>query len=206
VSYILDALKKAERDRRRAHVPSLATMHSVPAERRTLWPWVVGGLVTVNAIGFAALFMLRPGTPPAMPFGPAPAIPAVAAPPIVANPPAADPAVIPPAAVSGEPAPRSRPPDARKAAFPESRTAPSPAKASGSPPVSPSATPARLEPGDLKLEVLVYSEEAAQRAAYINGHRYVEGQRVGGRFLVEQILKDGVVLSANGKRFPLRQE
>lgn len=51
MSYILDALKKAERDRRRAHVPSLATMHSVPAERRTRWPWIVGALVTVNAIG-----------------------------------------------------------------------------------------------------------------------------------------------------------
>jgi type II secretory pathway component PulC len=54
--------------------------------------------------------------------------------------------------------------------------------------------------------VLVYSDETAQRAVYINGQRYVEGQRVGGQVLVEQILRDGVVLAANGKRFTLRQE
>lgn len=201
MSYILDALKKAERDRRRAHVPSLATMHSVPAERRTRWPWVVGGLVTVNVIGFAALFMLRPGAPPAMPAGAPPAIPAIAAPPappsappVVVKAPAPEPAVTPPTSAAREPAPVAR------------RTTPPREPAKARAPVALPVAPAGLAAEDLRLEVLVYSEEVAQRAAYINGHRYVEGQRVGGRFLVEQILRDVVVLTANGQRYALRQE
>jgi hypothetical protein len=223
VSYILDALKKAERDRRRAHVPSLAKMHSVPAERRTVWPWVVGGLVAVNAIGFAALFMLRPGTPPPTPTVAAPAGPAVAATPAPPAPavvstapatPAAEPPVSPSPAVPRETPPASRPADARKTTEPaattdlvrRTTTSREAAKTATARPVTVPATPTRVEPQELKLEVLVYSEEIAQRAAYINGQRYVEGQRVGGRMLVEEILRDGVVLTDKGRRFVLRQE
>ncbi len=56
----------------------------------------------------------------------------------------------------------------------------------------------------MKLEVVVYSENPLERAVYINGRRYVEGQSVDGRLVVEKIVRDGVVLRGGGQRFLLR--
>jgi len=80
------------------------------------------------------------------------------------------------------------------------------------PPLSRTFTPSRSLPPEvsrgsvpaLKLEVVVYSENPAERAVYINGHRYVEGQSVAGRLVVEKIVRDGVILSGGGQRFRLR--
>lgn len=61
MSYILDALKKAERDRHPAVVPTPATVHRTPvppARRRRLWPWIAGAVIVVN-VG-VWLWLLRP--------------------------------------------------------------------------------------------------------------------------------------------------
>jgi general secretion pathway protein B len=90
MSYILDALKKADRDRHPVAVPTLATAHRTPASsrRRLLWPWIVGAVIVVNAGVW--LWLLRPA--PSVPDGalvsmsqapatsPAPAAPEQAAP------------------------------------------------------------------------------------------------------------------------------
>jgi general secretion pathway protein B len=50
VSYILDALNKAERDRQVSRVPGLATRHGgADGVRRVLWPWVAAGVLVVGA-------------------------------------------------------------------------------------------------------------------------------------------------------------
>lgn len=59
--------------------------------------------------------------------------------------------------------------------------------------------------GPLKLEVLYYSEVPADRMVFINGRKYVEGQTVDGKAVVEQIVRDGAVLSYQGQQFLLRQ-
>jgi general secretion pathway protein B len=56
----------------------------------------------------------------------------------------------------------------------------------------------------LKLEVLSYSDNPAQRLVFINGRRYKEGDTVEGGARVEEIREDGVVLSDQGQRFTLR--
>jgi general secretion pathway protein B len=62
VSYILDALNKAERDRQVSRVPGLATTHGgVPSVRPALWPWVAAGALVVSAVLGYSLF--RPGRP-----------------------------------------------------------------------------------------------------------------------------------------------
>jgi len=90
MSYILDALKKADRDRHSVGVPTLATVHRTPApsRRRPLWPWIAGAVIVVN-VG-VWLWLLRPA--PSVPDGalvsvteapatsPAPAAPEQAAP------------------------------------------------------------------------------------------------------------------------------
>ena len=90
MSYILDALKKADRDRHPVAVPTLATVHRTPAplRRRLLWPWIAAAVIVVNAVVW--LWLLRPT--PSVPDGalvsmtrapatsPAPATPVQAAP------------------------------------------------------------------------------------------------------------------------------
>jgi hypothetical protein len=66
--------------------------------------------------------------------------------------------------------------------------------------------PAPVEgPVKLKLEVLVYSDVAAERMVFINGRKYKEGDTVAERGRIEEIRTDSVVLSEEGRRFTLRQ-
>ncbi|CBE67731.1 MAG: hypothetical protein F9K13_05090 [Candidatus Methylomirabilis oxygeniifera] len=68
MSFILDALKKAERDRHLAAVSTPATVHRTPApplRRRRLWPWIAGVVIVVN-VG-VWLWLLRPA--PSVPDG-----------------------------------------------------------------------------------------------------------------------------------------
>ena len=217
--YILDALKKVERDRRRAHVPSLATMHAVPVERRPMWPWIVGGALAINALGFALVLALRPSpttavTPPAGVTASAPVTPqaaatdtpapALATPTIAATPPPPVMAAPDAAATRAAAPPVERSRATRRAETPARSVPASPERAATRP--APARAAERAEPEPFKLEVLVYSEQAAGRAAYINGQRYVEGQRVDGRAVVESITSDSVVLIADGKRIVLKQQ
>lgn len=67
MSFILDALKKADRDRHPVAVPTLATVHRTPerSRRRLLWPWIAGAVIVVN-VG-VWLWLLRPA--PSVPDG-----------------------------------------------------------------------------------------------------------------------------------------
>jgi general secretion pathway protein B len=60
MSYILEALKKADRERTVGNVPDLDTVHDrdVPAGRRkTAWYWILGTLVVVNGVLFSLLLL-----------------------------------------------------------------------------------------------------------------------------------------------------
>src|SRR5438094_235700 len=63
---------------------------------------------------------------------------------------------------------------------------------------------ARPDTSKLKLEVLSYSDVAAQRLVFINGRRYREGDTIDSGAKIEEIREDGVVLSEQGQRFTLR--
>ncbi len=56
----------------------------------------------------------------------------------------------------------------------------------------------------MTISVLMYAESKSDRRVYINGRKYVEGDYVGGRYLVESITLEGVVLSYEGQRALLR--
>jgi general secretion pathway protein B len=80
MSYILDALRKAERDRQVSHVPTLTTMHG-PAEssiRRPPWMWIGGAALVIIAACVSVFVWLR--TPPAPVRASAPAAVASGAP------------------------------------------------------------------------------------------------------------------------------
>jgi len=56
----------------------------------------------------------------------------------------------------------------------------------------------------MRLEVLVYSEVAAERMVFINGRKYLQGQAVDGKYVVERITPDGAILTHQGQRFLLK--
>jgi hypothetical protein len=66
-------------------------------------------------------------------------------------------------------------------------------------------TPALLDAiARMKLDVFVYADVQDKRMVVIDGRRYVEGDQVAGRFLLEAITSEGVVLSHGGAKAILR--
>ena len=288
MSYILDALRKAERDHQVSRVPTLATTHGGADLRRAVWIWpVAGGLLAVGGLVVAYTLQWAPGhairrdsvgeaNPPATsaiaasrpdpageatppdPGAVALARPDPAAAPLVEPAPERPPAEHPAAArrpagpgvapLVSSPTPFSASPASRKApavptrprrpaaaAAPVSRSpAPSVARAAASPPIdrdsiqeprasaeAPPPAAAAVTPSDggssraavaapaqglprLALDVLVYSEVAAERLVFINGRKYVEGQIVDGGAVIEQITPDGAILRYEGRQIALR--
>ena len=250
MSYILDALKKADRDRHPAAVPTLATVHRAPApsRRRRLWPWIAGAVIVAN-LG-VWLWLLRPA--PSVPDGALVSATRAPARPVepVTTPDPPDKAVVtvapsqaPPSATRSEPSvPLSRreqdlggaPLAATKPAHTTSAGAaaqgsPSPPKSETAPEKSPAPAvasaqekplergpatpPASQEPpvpqeviAKLHLQVLVYSEVPSGRLVYINGQKYVEGQRIDADLVIERITSEGVFVSYQGRRMLLRAD
>ncbi len=67
MSYILDALKKSEKERQRGTVPDLMTTQDVMEEipkRRPLWPYLLVGALVLNAGFLAGWLVWRSGKPP----------------------------------------------------------------------------------------------------------------------------------------------
>jgi len=67
MSYILDALKKSEKERQRGTVPDLMTAQDVIEEgpkRRPFWPYLLVGALILNAGLFAWWLAWRSGKPP----------------------------------------------------------------------------------------------------------------------------------------------
>jgi general secretion pathway protein B len=224
MSFILDALKKSELERRRQLVPGLVDAGAVRARARLpLWAVALGVLLAVN-LGVLSFVLLRQA-------------PAVAAPNAGA--------VLPPPALAATPAPAAAAPNAPAAAAPSSADHFSPMDGAPSyapeilqsedakaptlgpkPRASPRVT-ARVEDSgddevlpslselsltgpealpDLHLDVHVYATNPADRFVYVNGRKYHEGAHMQEGPLVEHIRRDGVVLSYSGIRFLLPRQ
>ena len=88
----------------------------------------------------------------------------------------------------------------------EEKLAPGSDTAPASPPAVPSPAPPAPAPSlrdamaKMTVETLLHTENPEQRMVVINGRRYVEGQYVEGRYLIEAITPEGAVLSYQGER------
>ncbi len=56
----------------------------------------------------------------------------------------------------------------------------------------------------MTLNVLVVTQAEAERMVIINGKRYMRGDLVDGRYQIEEITREGAVLSLEGERALLR--
>src|SRR5437870_807538 len=86
MSYILDALRKVERERQRTHTPFLEELLATGTTPRTRrWPWLMAGALLANAVVLAVLFVPRGAwreparvSPPVVPTAQPPSVGAAA--------------------------------------------------------------------------------------------------------------------------------
>lgn len=219
MSYILDALKRADAERDRGHVPGLRSQPvsaTAPARRRPragrraiLWLSLVGLLAVLLALGAWWFSAARP--PSARPDTPAPqpvAAPAPVAAPVPAPPPAAAPApaAVPPEGVNA-PATPLLAPEVAPAPQPAARatgTAPAPASSATGPAAAPGLPELPAGNGQLpalKISGSTYSENPAHRMLIVNGKVLQEGQEVAPGLKLEVIGPRSAVFNHQGARY-----
>jgi general secretion pathway protein B len=213
MSYILEALKKSEHERRLGHVPDISMLQEPAPRAPQRWQrWLLVALLLNMLI--LLIVAWRPWARTAAPI-PTP----VAAQPQSAIPAAAEPEV--PSSAMREPAPLpppvtgmpiQPPPVAADASQPVASLAPQ----SGSEPAT--AEPAsglpvdapRWEdlPADLRgslpvprIDVHVFAQDPARRFVLIELRKYHEGERIDGGATIEAIRNDGIVVSYQGQRY-----
>jgi general secretion pathway protein B len=210
MSYILEALKKAQAERQLGNAPTIHAPHlhhaapRLPAVKRSGVLPLAAGAAVVAAAGWFAWSQRAPApvavlTPPA-PVAPA-AAPAVANPVPVPVPAPVAPVASPPPAAVARVEPVVRP---RKAAVPAA-------------PVVPAAAPAPAEENirfakDLPLEIqqqlprvgfggYMYSDNAADRLVLVDKTLRHEGEEIAPGLMLEKLLPKGAVLNYRGTRY-----
>lgn len=215
MSYILDALKKAEAERRvgaaglqPASLPPSNPMQ--PAERKTVlrtpWPWVA---MTAVAAVIAAYSWLRPSpaVAPVSQQAPAPAkIQEPSSKPVQAQA-KQDTATPPPAPSIEKEAPVETPHvRVRKPAKPAERK--HPAEARTAEPAAPPPPTLRELPDNIRREIppltiggYIYSGNKEDRTVIINGRLLHEGEEAAPGLTLEKMMPNGMVLNFRGHRY-----
>lgn len=212
MSYILDALKKAEAERKLGAVPGLDAPATYAAgsgqrSRRTLW--LAAGLALLVVI-LAALAWFRPWiAPQTAVLLPAPPLPVPTAPapqpvpalipvtPLVQLPP-----VKPKAAARIAPPP-AKPPIASAAPQPLSTPPQQASAAQDSEPLTLRELPEQIqrEIPALKIGGYIYSSNPAERSLLINNKLLREGDEAAPGLTLEKMLRGSVVLNYRGYRY-----
>jgi general secretion pathway protein B len=226
MSYILEALKKAEHERDIGAVPKFATPHEVepPQSRSYRWLWVVALLLIVNVVLVVMLLKDRAAEVPA------PAQASLERP----SSPTINQSVQPiqsrsEAEISEPQAPAMSElaQSARASSAGELVVLPEPSKSQSSKPLTLPAEDIDVRrevtttPRDVsqlqswyelpqefrnrldlpRLDLHAYSEEPRNRFILVNLKKYREGERLESGLVLEEILPDGMVMSYRGERF-----
>jgi general secretion pathway protein B len=211
MSFILDALKKAESERNRAAGPVLMNVRIAPPRRRLpAWAWALGCVLLANLAVLAWLLLRTPqaSTAAAAPAGAVSAAtaPAATASSVALPAPSAASLDMPPAATVYATPPPS---------LPASSVAPPPATSTiaarpAMPPTDLATLPslqdvvaAGVNLPTLVMNMHVYDPAPTQRYVLLNGLRLTEGEFTADGIKVEAITERGAVLDARGHRFLL---
>jgi general secretion pathway protein B len=253
MSYILDALKKAERERGIARVPTLATVHELRSVRRHR-PWIIAGAILLSIAAIIWFFLpsskvvTRPqiisqiGTEsnsgaalPSTEAGEASNLakvpqPANAAPEAKSIPPATDAPSSKPGLPAYETVMRKSVESGRTSSSSEKAAAASQESEEDSSTMEDLSPQSQSDMDDsaanapalnqnsiekkpasfreaadkMTLNIHVYSEAKEERLVFIDGKKYLEGDYVGGQYLLEEITPEGAVLSREGEKAILR--
>ncbi|WP_394756383.1 general secretion pathway protein GspB [Rhodoferax sp.] len=217
MSYILDALKRADTERERGNVPGLHTRQlatpsgqTVPAASRSLW-LTVAAVVALAGIGVGLWVWQTPAEAPRSVI----LKPVVASPPVSA---AVTPSVAPTAAlpeisasVKPKPAPTIAAPTATPTP-PKTKPKPGPAAATAAPAsaeltalplLSELADDLRRQVPALTITGAVYAKNPAQRLLLVNNLVLTQGALAAPEVKLEEIQPRSAVFSFRGTRFRL---
>ena len=74
------------------------------------------------------------------------------------------------------------------------------------PPPAPDVGPELREAVEkFKLEVLVWAADPRDRMVFLSGRKFVEGQSLDGKVVVERIAEDSIVLAYQGQRVRVKR-
>lgn len=202
MSYILDALRQAERDRQHRERPLLPTVPPEPSLRR--W-WIGGALLGLLLNAALLVIILLPSRPTTTPE---PAAALIVQPPVtnaLMPKPTPDKVRKPPAPKPTRRSPAKKPvaPIAKSVAPFRSPLTSHPEPVSKPPLLDVLPVNARRNIPALKLDVHIHSDQARQRFVIINGRRYREGERIEEGPVLETITPDGATLRQGRQRFRL---
>jgi general secretion pathway protein B len=184
MSFILDALKKAESERSRNSGPVLMEARLARTRQRLPgWAWVLGCILLANLVVLAWSLLRTPPTEQPAVAAPATSVPPIATP-IAPVPATIAPEQLPIPAAAGTPSSTPAPQDTGIPTMQDLLAA---------------AVP--LPP--LQLNLHVYDEASANRYVLLNAKRVREGDEVTDGIRVQQITPRGVVLDFRGRRFLL---
>ncbi len=192
MSYILDALKKAEEERRKGEVPGLEVLHEpAPVTGRRGHAFLLVLAAVSAAVAASLLFTKLDQDAPEIPAPPRPrAAEAVTAmrfsrPAVpTADTTAADNPTVAPQAQAPEPSPPPAAP--AETALPELSALPETMRA---------ALP------EITISAHFYSDDPGSRMASVNGRIVHEGDQAAGGLTVRRITPDGVIFEASGRLF-----
>jgi general secretion pathway protein B len=242
MSFILDALRKSDLERKRHSGPGMAEFQVAREERRQPLALIAIGVLLAVNVAVVLYFVLRDARTPAAEATqvavaggasvssvapPAASAQADVAPKAVA--PAAGPSplaseVVPPAELSAPAiefygAPATLPPDAPDPTLlPEASVATEAGAVGGAggaggpgggvaygltPPEDAQAAQAATGLPELSVDLHIFSDDPAKRAVFINGRRYTQGAQIAEGPRVEEITREGAMLSYRGRRFLL---
>lgn len=220
MSFILDALRKSEHERQRSALPGLAQVPlATPPAQLPRWTLVVIGVLVAAVVVLGAAWWQSTRAPAEVAAErtierpvqlPAPTSTSVA-PPAATSPIADRVATLqPPAEVPAADLSDTGLAAAASASSPE----PTAAEPSFEPPAAdehalPSAAALAAEGvalPELRLELHRFREQARERFVFINGRKYVEGDRLAEGPQIVSIVPTGAVLVHSGRRFLLVPE
>ncbi|MDH3441655.1 MAG: general secretion pathway protein GspB [Gammaproteobacteria bacterium] len=204
MSFILDALKKSESERKRQDTPGIASIPETSQQPgKPRWPWLVVGLLVINLAVLAAI-MMRPDrpteTPTAETINREPATAAESFSDIVREAKRATPEPTAKTVTAPQPEPAAIVP----ATAPQA--APTQTVTEGLPTFNDLRASGQLQLPDMHLDIHVYSGQPADRFVFVNMSKYKESATLSEGPRISEIVPDGVVLDYMGTRFLLPRE
>lgn len=220
MSFILDALKKAESERNRHVAPVLMDARIAPPRRGLpAWAWLLGAVMLVNVALLGWLLLRTPASPPVVAAATvqeagSAAQAGVANMPVTPAPVAPLPSALPPPTSTAAPVPQTTAPPPTLLPQPALPSAASPSPRLVDPdsrrveddfslPTVPELLAAGVSLPELHLNLHVYDPAPAYRSVLLNGNRLREGEYTPDGVKVERITPQAVVLEAGGRRFRL---
>lgn len=208
MSFILDALRKSELERQRQSGPSIAELPVARDDRRLPRALLAIGLLLVVNVGVLLFFLLR-DTSGALPAAETTPVTAVSVPAPADTAPAVDSPVVDAQVIEPEAMPEATlpPPAPDPTLLPDASVTYSPGPADDMPPPI-ADLPAQVTAGlpELSVDLHIYSDDPAKRVVFINGRRYQRGAVLVEGPTVEEINREGAVLSYHGRRFLLPRQ